>query len=182
MWRKLVQSTYRRKSRFYRYLEEDMVGVTLQPEQQWAMFVGALALEWTHIRELLDIWVEAIHKHGGAERIQAHLPANLDRALDYLSEALKCGLVSEKMREDGKRLISEIHHLKNFRHNLIHGRTKVERGRVICENRRARGAALLAITTTYTVAQQFRHYDRTRKLVGDLRDFLVAENEVQSSR
>jgi hypothetical protein len=68
--------------------------MTLGFELQWTLFLGSLAAEWSDIERFLDLWIEAVHSIGGAQQIQIALPPNLDRELDYLSTALKLGLLN----------------------------------------------------------------------------------------
>lgn len=146
------------------------------PEQQHVFFLGALALLWAEIERLLDLWVEEIHEAGGAEQIQALLPPNLDREIDYLKKALKVGLIDPEQAAEASKLLRAIHRAKGFRHDLIHSVTEVEKGRIVCDNWRVRGAARMRLKTPYTVAQRLRHYERTYQLTHDLRAFLFEED------
>lgn len=171
MWRKIVQSTYRRNSERRR-----------REAHKWHLyFQGTLANAWAWIEEYLDLWVEHIHKNGGSAIIQAHLPASLGRRLDYLSTALREGLIWEGGDEEGARLIREIHSLKTFRHTFLHGRAIVdEHGRTIIDHSRVRGGRRIEFRTPYTKAQMYRHYKRTYDLEADLRAFLFGEDVAQT--
>ncbi len=171
MWRKLVQGTYRRK-----HYQAKPLGEVYDHniDGKHAFFLGALAQVWTGIEDSLDAWIEMIHANGGAEKIQSALPPNLDRELDYLSEALKVGLVKAEDAAETGRLIQEIHRIKTFRHNLVHG-VIIDidaTGRLVCEHSKVRGSARVRSRTTYTRAQRLRHYERTYNLASDLRLFL----------
>lgn len=64
MWRKILQSRYRRNSERRRSSEND-----------WCIsFQGELANIWGWIEEYIDMWVEHIHENGGSEEVQSHLP------------------------------------------------------------------------------------------------------------
>jgi hypothetical protein len=131
---------------------------------------------------MLDSCVDHLHKHGGAKEIQAHLPASLDRKLDYLSRALKVGLVDPSDREGLANIVADCHRLKTFRHILVHGQPIEfgEEGRVIVEHCRVRAAARVLSRTVYSQAQMRRHYQNTRKLMLDFASFLSSENASKS--
>jgi hypothetical protein len=176
MWRKLVQSTYRRKS-----LERDPNAPFLPlGNQRIVFFLGALAQVWGGIEEALDSWVETIHENGGAEQIQSNLPPNLDRELDYLTDALKIGLMAADIRSQAAELIQQTHQIKGFRHTFIHGLlldVSDDGKRVVIEHSRVRGAKRIRITVTFAAAQLMRHYAKASRLRADLRFFIFGENE-----
>lgn len=127
---------------------------------------------------MLDYCVEHVHKQGGAEQIQSHLPASLDRKLDYLSEAIKVGLVHSSDVDGLTTIITECHRLKMFRHILVHGRAAqvAEDGRVIIDHYRIRAATRVLNRTVYSQAQMRRHYRNTHKLMVDFDAFFRREN------
>ena len=172
MWRKIVQNTYRRYSRL-RVLE----ALANNREMRFAQFLGTLANMWASIERDLDDWVTLVHHAGGAEKIQTFLPTNLDRELDYLKAALKCGLVPVTTRDEARRIVRELHALKNFRHTLIHGVLIEidESDRVVVDFWRVLGAARTRIRTPYTKAQLSRHLRRTRTLQLDIKAFVDTE-------
>lgn len=169
MWRKLAQSTFRRKS-----LQDSSNDPYLASDtQRHVFFLGALAHVWSEIEDLLDVWVEMVHSAGGASLIQADLPPSLDRELDYLSEAIREGLIAESVADNAKELIQQIHRIKGFRHTLIHGRMiEAKDGKVIVDHSRARGSARIRARVTFSRPQMVRHYERAYSLMKDLDLFL----------
>lgn len=147
---------------------------------RFAQLLGTLANMWSDIEHNLDDWVELVHAVGGAVKIQTHLPANLERELDYLKAAIKCGLVPATTTKEARRLVQETHALKSFRHTLIHGVLIEldEAERIVIDFWRVRGAARTRIRTPYTRVQLMRYLDRTRKLQLDLRTFVDGEYTV----
>ena len=83
--------------------------------------IGGIVVSWAYVEHNIDAWVEVIHLTGGNRRIQAHLPASLDRELDYIKAAWKTEATTKTLKAEGQRLLAEIHRLKTFRHNLVHG-------------------------------------------------------------
>lgn len=178
MWRKLVQFTYQRKSRRPAPDRPYLPG----GNDVAVYFVGALAQVWGEIEGNLDLWVEGIHQRGGEHLIQAHLPSNLDRELDYLSAALKAGLIPVDQREQAARLIERIHEIKGFRHTLIHG-SLVEAlddgDRFVFEHSRVRGASRVRSRTCFKTAQMTRHYSKAFQLLRELNLFLTGGDLTQ---
>ena len=177
MWRKIVQSTYRRKS-LQRELAADEPHLPTG-DQRVMFFIGSLAHIWGSIEALLDDWVEDIHGRGGAELIQAQLPPNLDRELDYLTSALKMELVPQTHREEAAALILRLHRIKGFRHTLIHGSlVEVLDGgkRVIVDHSRVRGSRRIRTRVTFMRPQMLRHYERALALLRDLSIFLTGKD------
>lgn len=169
MWRKIMQSTYRRKSQ-----RTVLQAAERAPIQRYGDILGVLARMWSGIEGNLDVWVEVIHENGGAQKIQPQLPPNLDRELDYLKAAIKSGFVPNEDVDEARRLVQEIHSVKMFRHTLIHGYLVEisDDGRVLVEHSQVRGAARIRRRSTYSLTQQMRHLERTHKLESDLWTFL----------
>ena len=146
-------------------------------------FIGALANLWTGIEELIDLWVEDIHERGGDKLIQSRLPPNLDRELDYLTAALKVGLVYERNRDEAARIIERLHQIKGFRHTLIHGAiVDVAEGmKVIVDHSRVRGSRRVRARVTFAHAQLIRHYESAFHLEADLRKLLTGKDALKTS-
>lgn len=102
-------------------LQAEIDDVSERTRMMYFALVGALVTLWAYIENSIDAWVEVVHRTGGAEDIQPFLPPNLDRELDYLKEAWKTTPIDGGMKEEGRNLLVEIHRLKNFRHDLVHG-------------------------------------------------------------
>jgi hypothetical protein len=170
MWRKLVQTTYRRKS-LQRTAPETFLA---SRDEKVIFFLGALAQTWGCIETLIDEWVEDIHSRGGDKLIQTQLPPNLDRELDYLAEALRLGLVPQAARDEAAAIVQRLHQIKGFRHTFIHGRLiEVQEGmRVIVEHSRIRRGKRVRALVTFAHAQMLRHYAKAFRLESDLRAFL----------
>lgn len=173
MWRKLVQSTYRRKSR-------DGQPSRSTPDDRLLAhrgFVGDLAFYWSVIENNLDAWIEHIHQYGGAKKIQILLPSTLDRELDYLKAALKKGFVPVEHAESARDILQEIHRLKIFRHTHIHGVVDEfrEDGRVVVKHSRVRGSVMVRSVSTYSLAQLARQRQRTYNLMIDLNRLLFSD-------
>ena len=116
-----------------------MAGLKTELVQNILLVVGSIVIQWSYIERLLDILVETIHQNGG-NAIQDDLPPTLDRELDYLKKALKRGLVPQHMTAETERLQAELHNLKDFRHNLVHGIVKLNDPKVMmADNLRVRG-------------------------------------------
>lgn len=174
MWRKLVQSTYRRNS----WRPPDDEPYLPRRFDRAVFFIGAYANLWTGIEDHLDVWVEEIHERGGDNLIQSQLPPNLDRELDYLSEAIKIGLVPKSDRDEAAALIQRLHQIKGLRHTVIHGSLiDVQEGmRVVLEHARVRGAKRVRARVTLAHAQMIRHYNKAYSLLRDLSLFLTGKD------
>jgi len=141
------------------------------PFDRAIFFLGALTQVWTILEGLIDRWVDDIHRNGGT-RIQETLPASLDRALDYLTAALRIGLVSPDRAAEAERLISELHSTKNFRHDFVHGLGDFSAPKFAVELSKVRGGSRITMRSTYSPDQRRRHYKRTLQLAHDLAAFV----------
>lgn len=93
--------------------------------------VGGVVVTWAYIEFYIDAWVQVLHRAGGAEMIQAGLPASLSREIDFLKREWKLADITPALRDEGFRLIGEIQQLKDFRHDLVHGIADLNDPRVI---------------------------------------------------
>lgn len=102
-------------------LEAESAEMQAEVSEKLMAVIGGLVVLWAHVENAIDAWVEVIHRTGGAEEIQTHLPPSLDREMDYLKTAWKTTKVSQSLKDEGLELMAEIHRLKRFRHDLVHG-------------------------------------------------------------
>jgi hypothetical protein len=140
--------------------------------------IGALIVSWAYLENAIDAWVTLIHETGGAEDIQANLPASLDRELDYLKAAWKTTEVSEPLKEEGLRLMAEIHRLKSFRHDLVHGLADLNNmSAFVISLWKVKGAERIELKTPYPSEKIKAKVLAIVALKNDLDRFVVAFGE-----
>jgi hypothetical protein len=137
--------------------------------------VGSIVVLWAYLENVIDAWVEIIHHTGGAEKIQTHLPASLDRELDYIKAAWRTTPIDPTLRDEGRRLLAEIHRLKTFRHNLVHGLADLNAPDGIAFHLwTVKGADRTEIKTPYSTEKMLRNSVDVVTLKQDLEAFVTA--------
>ena len=88
-------------------------------ENNLAMLIGKLSIQWAAMELQLDRVIEVIHRNGGAEEVQSQLPVSLKPKLQYLRKSRF--LFDEKWHDGILRFCEDTHRLKTLRTDLIHG-------------------------------------------------------------
>lgn len=136
--------------------------------------IGSLVVLWAYLESSIDAWVEVIHKTGGRKSIQEQLPASLDRELDYIKAAWRITRVSPPLKAKGSILLAEIHRLKTFRHNLVHGLASLNQPDALAFHLwKVKGNERSEIKTPYTIDQILANSSSIIKLNQDLESFVI---------